>query len=224
MRRDRTGEEMKKYFLTGLILLLPFTLTLVIIYLLFEFFTTPFVNLVGPIINHLPFTLPSGITLFLSRLFALIFLCIIILFLGVVTQWLLVRNFLNGLFHLLTRVPIVNTVYRVSKDIFSALFSPEGNKAFKRPVMIPFPSRPNYCLGFEAGVVAKECQEKVNKRLVSVFAPTAPHPISGFLFLIQEEDVTDVDMTNEEVVKFLVSCGIIVPESDTAKDEIDEYF
>jgi uncharacterized membrane protein len=214
---------MKKYFLTGLILILPITMTLIIIFFLFDFFTTPFINIFGPIIKQLPIPLPQGLTLFLSRVFALIFLCIFILFLGVITQWLLVRNFLHGILLFLTRIPVINTVYRVSKDIFTALLSPEGTKAFKRPVMIPFPSKPNYCLGFEAGIVAKECQEKINKPLVSVFAPTAPHPISGFLFLIQEEDVQPVDMTNEEVVKFLVSCGIIVPESDTPKNEIDEY-
>lgn len=223
MRRDCTGDAMKKYLLTGLVLLLPVTLTFAVIVFLFDFFTTPFITIVGPVIKQIPYQFPPGITLFLSRVLSLILLCLIILFLGVVTQWLLIKNFLNGLFLILTRVPLVNTVYRVSKDIFSALLSPDGNKAFKRPVMIPFPSRPNYCLGFEAGTVAKECQTKVDKKLVSIFAPTAPHPVSGFLFLMPEEDVRYIDMSNEEVVKFLVSCGIVLPESDMVKKELHEF-
>lgn len=89
--------------------------------------------------------------------------------------------------------------------------------------MIPFPGRPNHSLGFIAGEVAEECQAKSKTPLVSVFAPTAPHPVSGFLFLVPEKDVLDVNMTNEEVVKFLVSCGMIVPESEMKQGE-DDYF
>jgi len=220
---------MKKYFLTGLILLLPVALTLMVIFFLFDFFTAPFVNIVGPLIDliqdNLHLTFPTGLTLFLSRLFALIFLCIFIFLLGMVTQWFLVRNFLKLAQIVISRIPIAKTIYKVSRDIFGALFAMDGKKAFKEPVMVPFPSRPNFCLGFHAGEVAAECQEKVETPLVSVFVPTAPHPISGFLFLIPEQDVYKVDMTNEEVVKFLVSCGMIVPEADKALEKgPDEFF
>lgn len=218
---------MKKYLLTGFIILLPLALTLVVFFFLFDLFTAPFVNIVGPIISllqeKLPFTLPEGITLFLSRLLALIFLCIFILVLGIVTRWLLVKNLIVWTNNIIARIPLVKTVFKVSRDVFSALFSTDGKKAFKRPVMTPFPCRPNFCLGFQAGEVAEECQKKVDVPLVSVFIPTAPHPISGFLFLVPETDVYDVDMSNEEVVKFLVSCGMIVPakEMDIEK-AIDE--
>ncbi len=216
---------MKKYLLTGLIIILPGILTLMVIIFLFDLFTGPFVNIVGPLvalIQKKSFTLPEGFTLFLSRLFALIFLCIFIFLLGLVTQLFLVKTLINWADRVMYRIPFIRTVYRVSRDVFSALFSTEGKKAFKRPVMIPFPNKPNYCLGFEAGEVAVECQQKIDKHLVSVFAPTAPHPISGFLFLVPEEDVHSVDMTNEEVVKFLVSCGMIVPEDELK--EGDEFF
>ncbi|MES2273667.1 MAG: DUF502 domain-containing protein [Chlamydiota bacterium] len=219
---------MKKYLLTGLVLLLPLALTLMVIIFLFDFFTTPFVPVVGSLIaliqENLPFTLPSGLTLFLSRLLSLIFLCIFIIVLGFVTQWLVVKNLISWGNRMIARIPIVKTVYKVSRDIFSALFSVDGKKAFKKPVMIPFPGRPNFCLGFNAGEVAAECQQRIKTPLVSVFAPTAPHPISGFLFLVPETDVADVDMTNEEVVKFLVSCGMIVPEDTrTPEKDFDEF-
>lgn len=220
---------MKKYLITGLIVLLPAVLTLIIIVFLFDLFTGPFLNLVSPFVRFLqtklPFVLPVGLSIFISRLFALIFLCIFILILGVVTRWFLVKNLIGWANRILFRIPFINTVYKVSRDVFAALFSTDGKKAFKRPVMIPFPGRPNFCFGFEAGEVAKECQEKVNTPLVSVFCPTAPHPISGFLFLMPEEDVYDVDMSNEEVVKFLVSCGMIVPKKETGQEnDPDEIF
>lgn len=214
---------MKKHLITGLIILLPVALTLMIIFFLFDFFTEPFVTIVGPLVDllqaKLNIVLPQELILFISRLLSLIFLCIFIFFLGVVTQLFLVKVIIKWANLLLFRIPFIKTVYKVSRDIFAALFSSEGKKAFKRPVMIPFPSKPNHCLGFEAGEVAEECREKVKTPLVSVFVPTAPHPISGFLFLIPETDVQNIDMTNEQVVKFLVSCGMILPESDTRSDD-----
>lgn len=218
---------MKKHLITGLIILLPVALTLMIIVFLFDFFTEPFVTIVGPLIDliqiKLNIVLPQGLVLFLSRLFSLIFLCVFILLLGVVTQLFLVKMIIHWSNLILFRIPFIKTVYKVSRDIFAALFSSEGKKAFKRPVMMPFPCKPNHVLGFEAGEVAEECKEKVKIPLTSVFVPTAPHPISGFLFLVPESDVHSVDMTNEQVVKFLVSCGMILPESDTIQGADDEH-
>lgn len=209
---------MKKQLLTGLVILLPIALTLMVIVFLFDLFTEPFINIVGPLIDmiqvKLQIVLPEGITIFLSRLFSLIFLCLFILLLGVITQLFIVKTLIHWTHRLIDRIPLIKTVYKVSSDIFSALFSSDGKKAFKRPVMIPFPSKPNFCLGFEAGEVATECQQKVKTSLTAVFAPTAPHPISGFLFLVPQTDVHNIDMTNEEVVKFLVSCGMILPGAD----------
>ena len=88
--------------------------------------------------------------------------------------------------------------------------------------MIPFPHRPTYCIGFQAGEVAEEIKNTIKSPLVSVFCPTAPHPLTGFLFLIPEEDTYKLDMTNEEAVKYLVSCGLIhtVEDPQKAQDEL----
>ncbi|OGN65493.1 MAG: hypothetical protein A3E80_05500 [Chlamydiae bacterium RIFCSPHIGHO2_12_FULL_49_9] len=213
---------MKKYLLTGLVILTPAVLTLMIVLFLFNFFTAPLTVIVDPLIflieNKLNIALPDGLNLFLSRVFSLIFLCIFILLLGVITRWLIVKNILNWGNQLISKIPLVKTIYKVSKDMFSALLSSDGKKAFKKPVMFPFPERPHFAVGFQAGEVAEECQRKVKTPLVSVFSPTAPHPISGFLFLVPKEDVYDIDMTNQDAVKFLVSCGMIVPKSEPPSD------
>lgn len=208
---------MKKYFVTGLIILMPVALTLMVIVFLFNLFTTPLVDLIKDLVTLIETktatSLPPNLIPFVSRVLALIFLCLFILFLGLIARWFLVKNFIGLANQILSRIPIVKTVYKVSRDIVSALFSMDGKKAFKEPVMIPFPAPPAFGLGFHAGEVAEECQEKVNTPLVSVFFPTAPHPISGFLFLVPKQAVHKIDMTSEEVVKFLVSCGMIHPSS-----------
>lgn len=215
---------MKKYLITGLVILMPAVLTLFIIAFLFNFFTTPFVQIVEPILMRLPFNIPSGFALFISRVFALILLIVFIFFLGALVRWFLGRHLVAFTNKILYKIPFISTVYKVSRDVISALFSSDGKKAFKYPVLIPFPHKPTFALGFKAGEVAKECQDKVETRLVSVFMPTAPHPISGFLFLIPKEDAHRLEMTNEEAFKFLVSCGMIHPEGTFHKMEDTNEF
>jgi uncharacterized membrane protein len=198
----------KKYLITGLALLLPLVLTIMVIFFLVDVFTSPFVHLIEMHI-FAKVQLPEGVILFISRILALILLVVFIFFLGVVARWFIIKNIISGTNHILSRIPLIKTVYKVSRDVIAALFSLDGKKAFKQPVMIPFPHRPTYAIGFQAGEVAEEIQNTVKVPLVSVFAPTAPHPITGFLFLMPEKDVVKIDMTNEEAVKYLVSCGLI---------------
>lgn len=215
---------MKKYFLTGLVILLPVALTVMIILFLFDLFTDPFVHLVNSLLTGFEisynFTLPQGLALFISRIFALILLCIFILILGALARWFLTKKFLELGGKILSRIPVIKTIYTVSKDIFIALFSDDEKKAFKYPVFFPFPRRPSFSLGFKAGDIAPEIAAKVQTPLVAVFMPTAPHPLSGFLFLCPEEDIYKFEMSNEEAVKFLVSCGMIIPNAQ--KVELDE--
>ncbi len=213
---------MKKYLLTGVVILLPVAFTIMIITFLFDFFTEPFLHVVGPLIDMIPISLPHEAALFLARILSLLFLIAFIFLLGFLVQLFLVKTLMNWMNEILYKIPFIKTIYRVSRDVFSALFSTDGKKAFKRPVRIPFPGKPTYGIGFEAGAAASECQEKVKTPLTGVFCPTAPHPISGFFFLIPTSDVQPLDMSNEEALKFLVSCGMIVPESDPK--ETDEPF
>lgn len=210
---------MKKYLITGLIIIMPAVLTMIVIMFLFNFLTTPFAHVVEP--SLLKLGLPSALGIFISRIFSLFFLCILIFILGSLARWFIGKHVLSLTNYLLVRIPLIRSVYKVSRDVIEAIFSTDGKKAFKRPVMVPFPEKPGYTIGFEAGEVAAECQEKVDYPLASVFLPTAPHPISGFLFLIPKKDLTSLEMTNEDALKFLVSCGMIHPFAE--KQKIDEH-
>lgn len=213
---------MKKYLVTGLVILMPVALTILIIGFLFKFFTTPLVDVVEPLVHRL--ALPHGLILFISRLLALAFLIVFIFFLGMLARWFVGKHFIAFTDRILYRIPFIRTVYKVSRDVIVALFSTDGKKAFKYPVMVPFPQRPTFALGFQAGEAAHECEEKAGTSLVSVFMPTAPHPISGFLFLMPREDVYQLDMSNEDAFKFLVSCGMIHPEGENLHlKEVQDY-
>jgi uncharacterized membrane protein len=204
--------------ITGLALLLPLVLTIMIILFLIDFFTSPFVHLVQVHI-FANVHLPHGLVIIISRILALILLLIFILFLGVVARWYIIKNIISGTSSILSRIPLIKTVYQVSRDVIVAIFSMDGKKAFKYPVMFPFPHRPTFSIGFQAGEVAEEIKNAVNTSLVSVFAPTAPHPITGFLFLIPEKDIYKINMTNEEAVKYLVSCGLVYSLEPTPEEK-----
>lgn len=207
----------KKYLITGLVILLPLALTLMIIFFLVDFFTSPFLHFVEKFIFGNA-ALPHSLVIFISRILALILLAVFILLLGIVARWFIIKNIISGTNSILSRIPLIKTIYKVSRDVIAALFSLNGKKAFKHPVMIPFPFRPSYSMGFQAGEVAEEIRNTIKTPLVSVFAPTAPHPITGFLFLIPEKDVYKLDMTNEEAVKYLVSCGLIHSNDQPSED------
>lgn len=215
---------MKKYLVTGLALLLPVVLTLIIIVFLFDLFTRPFLPIVSDVLLHIEnvndVEIPSSLNLFIARVLALILLYLVILLLGVVGRWFLIRHIIDFGNRLLSRIPFVKTIYKLMKDVFTALFSSDEKKAFKRPVIFPFPFAPSRALGFHAGDVAVEIQEKIKKPLLAVFMPTAPHPISGFLFFVEKEKALAITMSNEEAIKFLVSCGMITPDGTQDADEI----
>ncbi|MBM3183911.1 MAG: DUF502 domain-containing protein [Chlamydiae bacterium] len=213
---------MKKYLITGLAILLPVALTVIVIVFLVDLFTSPFVHLVKTYLVPSG-TLPEGLALVASRILALILLVIFIFLLGVVARWFLIKNILSLTNKILSHIPLIKSIYRVIRDIIAAFFSQDGKKAFKYPVMIPFPYPPSHAIAFQAGEVAEEVQNTLKTPLVSVFTPTAPHPISGFLLFIPKEDVHKIAMTNEEAVKFLVSCGLILPETECKKVE-NEFF
>lgn len=217
---------MKKYLITGLITLMPLVLTLMLIVFLIDFFTTPVISLVkqlmAPFQEKLPFHIPPELTVFLSRIISLALICVLILILGVFSRWFLMNSFLKLIHRIMGKIPVVRWVYKLCREVFSALFATDGKKIFQEPVMVPFPDLPNYCIGFRSGDAPAECEEKLGRPLVSVFAPTAPHPISGFLFILPQEEAKSLDMTNEDAIKFLVSCGVILPASDPGQGDCDE--
>ena len=209
---------MRKYFFAGLVIFLPIALTIVVIIFLFDFFTTPFVPLVQQLVDrlqpYLPVIISHDLHTFLARLLALVMMIISVFLLGFVTRWFLIRHPLKWLNALMERIPFMKTVFKVTRDVSAALFAEGKGKAFQRPVLVPFPYPPSYSIAFISGEVPEECQRNVTTPLVPVFAPTAPHPISGFLFLVSKDLVREVNMTNEDAVKFLVSCGVIIPSKE----------
>ena len=227
---------MKRNLLSGLILLLPLAITIALFVFLVDLLTTPFLGSMEALLQFIGRTFSINLNLqapylvFLSRVLILIFLFFFVLILGFLGNRLFF-NWLVGTMHLIMgKIPLINTIYKVCKDIIEAVFS--GNKKlFSRVVVVPFPSKKSKALGLVTGNAPCQVQDASGshtpqKLLKSVFVPTSPHPISGFLLLIEAKHLDQTDISIEDAFKFLISCGMFVPEphrSNAAdEDETDD--
>lgn len=203
---------MKKHFFTGLVILAPIALTLIVVVYLFDLFTAPFAGMIEGFLM----TFKGGLTahrdliLFLSRLISLLALFFLILFLGFVARRFFFNTMLRWTNLIFLKIPFVKSVYRISKDVTKAFFTQSG-KTFKRTVLVPFPNEKTYSLGFVTGDIPEGLKKILHSLDTAVFVPTAPHPLSGYILMTKKQDLLDVDITTEEAFKFLVSCGVVQP-------------
>ncbi len=207
---------MKKSFSTGLVILLPFALTIWVVVYLFDLFTNPIFNLLEALI--LWYEKQHGISMinhvalvtFLSRIAALILTFIFIIVLGYLARKFFFDAILRLFNKLVVRIPLVGTIYRLTKDITKAMLSSD-TKTFKETVLIPFPSPETYSVGFITGEVPPVFQPIIPQANTSVFVPTAPHPMSGFVLFCNKETLHSANVSVEDTFKFLLSCGVIQP-------------
>jgi uncharacterized membrane protein len=203
---------MKKYFLTGLVMLLPLAVTIWVVTFVVRLLTKPFIGLVTDLMRRLPHYGPlateQGIRT-LSEILILISLFLITLLLGLVARRFFFRSLLKIGDRLLNRIPLVSTVYKTSKEIIAALFAAKG-QSFKQVVLIPFPYEGCYCLGLISGQSPRSCA--TSTEMISIFIPTTPNPMSGFLTMVPKENLIYLEMKSEDAIKYIISCAVIQPE------------
>ena len=209
---------MKKYFITGLIILLPLAVTVAIVAFTVNFLTKPFMGLVAHLLSKysiatkgfLVFT-PEQVVRYSSQLIILVGLVFATFILGMIARWFFFKSLLSLSDSILHRIPLVNKVYKTSQEIIKTLFSSDKN-SFKQVVMVPFPQTGIYAIGLVARDSPKECTAFAKADLISVLIPTTPNPTTGYLLMYKKEDVFYLQMKPEDAIKYIVSCGVITPE------------
>lgn len=210
---------MKKDFLTGLAILLPLALTIIIIRFLINVLTGPFVGLVSGILSYFHFFnrgfiffKSDDVIQFISQLLVLVFLFFITIGLGILARSYFIKPLSKLANKILLGIPFVNFIYKTIQDIINTLFFTDKN-AFKQVVLVEFPRKGVYALGLIARESPSSCNGALNKELISVLIPTTPNPTTGFLLMCKKEDLVYIDMKPEEAIKYIVSCGVLVPLS-----------
>lgn len=195
-------QRIRKNFFTGVITLLPLAITLLFLYWIVDFIHTK--------LNFIPQRLfPHNdllITLFEIILFVLLFLVICLM--GVLTNHYIGKKLIQTGDSILNRIPLLRTVYSGTKQILET-FTTGSKRSFKQVVMVQFPRKGCWCMGFITGELDFIRLKKKNMKLITVFIPTTPNPTTGYLFLMPARDIVSVGMSVETAFKLIVSGGIL---------------
>ena len=193
--------RIRNYFFTGVIVLIPIGFTLYLSKFLINLST----KLVPAGLNpntYLPYSIP-GIEIVLTLVFITIVGSLSLSFLG--------KKFLQIIDDLFKKIPILRTIYSAIGQMTESFTNQDGNK--KSVVLIEYPRKGTWAVGFATKENQGEIKNKTNKELFNVFVPTTPNPTSGFLLMFPKEDLIFLDMTFEEASKFIVSAGTSNPKN-----------
>jgi uncharacterized membrane protein len=195
---------MRKYFITGLLVLVPLAITAWVLKLV-----------IGTLDQSL-LLVPQGWqpNTHIPGVGAVITLAVVFVT-GLLTNNLVGKWFVRMWEHLLHRIPVVNSIYGSVKQVSDTLFSSSGN-AFRKAVLIPYPHENSYTIGFLTGVPGGDVTNYLVGDYVSVYVPTTPNPTSGFFLMLERSRVVELDMTVDAALKYIVSMGVVAPPAIAA--------
>lgn len=190
---------LRRYFLTGLLVVIPIWGTILILKTLF----TALDGILGDAMAELvPDHYIPGL--------GIVTLVLLIFFVGLFAANFIGRQIVSHWEDWLTRLPLVRGIYSTLKSMMDILsFSERGS--YRRVVLIQFPKNGHYCFAFVTGMTKGETTALGQDALIHVYVPTSPNPTSGYFLLVPEQDVTSVDISIEEAMKLIVSGGLYTP-------------
>ena len=192
-------KTMRNYFITGLIIFTPFIVTLYILWEAFIFLD----SFVG---NYIELIWGKSIT-GLGFLILLIFIFLI----GILAKNFIGRSLLDISEGVVKRIPLARTIYNSTKEIINPFLSSK-ERIFSRCVLVEYPRKGVYALGFVTSESKGEVQGKTKERVINVFLATTPNPTSGVLIFAPEEQTIPLDMSVEDGMKLIISGGFVVPK------------
>ena len=198
-KKSSITSKLRNAFIAGIVVLVPIGFTLYLTLFLIKISSKLIPTEINPN-NYLPFSIP-GLEILLSVIFITIVGGISLSFFG--------KKILNLINDLFKRIPILRTIYSAIGQMTESFTSKSDNK--KSVVLIEYPKKGSWAVGFATKENKGEISKKTNKDLVNVFVPTTPNPTSGFLLMFPKDEVIYLDMTFEEASKFIVSAGTSDP-------------
>ena len=203
---------MRSYFLAGVLVTAPISITLYVSWVLINFIdarVTPFIPARYNPETYLPFELPG---------IGLVALILSLTIVGMLTTGFLGRFMIRTSERLLNRMPVVRNLYGAVKQILETVLAQQSN-AFREAVLVEYPRRGLWAIAFITGNTEGEVQSLTAEETTNIFLPTTPNPTSGFLLFVPRKDLIPLSMTVEEAIKMVISGGIVTPP-DRRADKI----
>lgn len=207
--------RLRGYFLAGIVVTAPISLTVYLTYIFLTFVDSKVVLL-----------LPED---WYDALYGRTFFpglgLIIAVTAFIIIGWF-ATNFLGRLLirvseYIVDRMPVIRTLYSAIKQIFETIMASQSS-AFREVVMLEYPRKGVWSIGFVTGVTKGEVQENTKQETVNVFVPTTPNPTSGYLLFVPKKELKYLNMSVEEGVKLVVSAGIITPLDKIAEETAEK--
>ena len=195
-KRKALSLTLRNYFITGVVVLIPIGFTLYLSKILIGVSSKVIPTNINPN-NYLPFAIP-GIEIIISIFFITIVGGLSLSFLG--------KRILKLIDDLFKRIPVLRTIYSAIVQM-TETFSNKDENGKKSVVLIEYPRKGVWAVGFATKENTGEMALKTKQKLINVFVPTTPNPTSGFLLMFPLDEVIYLNMTFEEASKFIVSAG-----------------
>ena len=201
----RLGRKLRTQFLAGILIIVPIGVTILILVWIFVSIDNILQPVISSIFGHAIPGVGFGITI------------VLIYLVGVIASNVVGRKLLRYSESLLQRVPVVRQLYTGIKQILES-FSAPGKTGFMQVVLAEFPRKGMRTIGF----ITNESSDKSGKKLLTIFIPTAPNPMSGFLQIAGESEIIRTDISVDDALKMIVSAGRMLPEEISSKLSVED--
>ncbi|HEY6897730.1 MAG TPA: DUF502 domain-containing protein [Rhodocyclaceae bacterium] len=194
---------MKKYFITGLLIWVPLAITAWVLSLI--------VRTMDQSLLLLPDTIqPERLLGFYLPGVGALMTLLVVFTTGLVTANIIGQKLVQFWEGVLSRIPVVKSIYYSVKQVSDTLFSGNG-EAFRKVLLVRYPHPEAWAVAFQTGTPPYEVSQHSKDDLISVFIPTAPSPVNGFFFFVRKCDTVELDISVDEALKYIVSMGVVIP-------------
>lgn len=194
--------KIRKYFFTGLVVLLPITLTIYLFVLLINFSD-----------SQLAKYLPAEWVYYVDKIpgLSILIAITVIVIIGFFATNFLGKKIFEFFEKFFFKLPFFRQVYPAIKEMAMFLFSQERGATFKQVVLVEYPRKGIYAFGFLTNNSSAKICDKVNQELYNVFLPSAPGPLTGYVIVVPKKEIIFTDISIEDAFKFIVSGGVVNP-------------
>lgn len=201
---------MKKYFITGLLVLVPLFITLWVLSTLIHIMDQSLLLL--PAAWH-----PENVLGFNVPGLGAILTLVIIFVTGLIATNIFGQQLIALWEGFLSRVPFVKSIYSSVKQVSDTLFSGSGH-AFRKALLVEYPRPGSWTIAFLTGAPGGDVSNYLRGDYVSVYVPTTPNPTSGFFLMMPKADVIELDMSVDEALKYIISMGTVTPKDRKTRE------
>ncbi|MGL4767527.1 MAG: DUF502 domain-containing protein [Formosimonas sp.] len=222
MKNHFTSAKIRNYLVTGIFVWVPIIVTFTVIGWGVGVLQGIFTSVVDAIAGFLPTNVQESFLSIKSIHGLGVILVVLLIFVtGMMAANFLGQWFLRALDSLISRIPIVKSVYGSVKQVSDTLFSSNG-QAFRKALLVQYPRQGVWTVAFQTGSPSGEVALHLPEDCVNVYVPTTPNPTSGFFLIMKKSEIVELDMGVDEALKYIISMGVVAPDEQNNPTSINQ--